>query len=1163
MSKVYPVADLQLTVNGTTVTADTSGSHALDGKPLALYQLTWGDGDLRTSYTPIVESHTYTTSGRMRLQLTVTDAEGLQRTHTQSIGISGTAPPPDPLPPPPTPTPPPPPATLVSLAIAGPTTATTGQHLSYFVVGTYSDASKQDLTQLATWTSSAPSVATVSLGIVQALTAGTTNIGASYTGIIAPSVTVTVSAPPVALPGVPSSPSPNTGGIGVSTTPTLTWSSLGATSYSVQFGTTNPPTAVFSGLASPSFTPTTLTLSSTYYWRVTAINSSGSTVGPVWSFTTQLAPPPPPPPPTSTTILSASDLTYLGAFNYDTAAIYSATGGADPTFARGLALRTVGGDTRLFTMAWNPQAIVEMTVPTSLGATPATGPTATLVRSWGNTQTANWTTVGPSTGTQGFGLFWDATDSRLYWSYGNIYNANGTIDPSIGYSTLNDGTGVQTPNGPWIVSSSEKYAMGGMLAIPSWFASAYTGGKRLGVGFGGYWSIVATGPASMGPALGAIDPASGSPMSTLANVPLMNYPYGATPYSLPDRMHRADLDYINNFDGWNPKNGVGYYDWTDFIWQGGTWVDTPTKSGLLIFTVNGNGNTFYQTSTLHAERCSHWINEYDPADLALVAQGTKQPSEIQPAAQWAIQFPGLTYPLAGWADEPANMITGTAFDSTTNRLYVAVRFAGPNGATAVYVYQVQAPTPPPPVAGTPVHAGADLQKAINAAKPGDTLVLDAGALYTGNYILPVKSGTTPITITSNTALPPPGTRVSPTTAANFAKIQAIKGGLSAIATAPSAAHWNLVGLEFLGNPGGFGIIVQLGDGSPAQNSLDLIPHDILIDRCYIHGDPAVGQKVGVTLNASAVTVKNCYISDIKLKGQDSQALAGVNTPGTIVIDNNYLEAGAENILFGGDDARIANLVPTNITVTNNYVTKKVEWRTQGWTTKNLFELKNASQVLVENNIFENNWEGGQPGYAIVFTPRNQGGTNTWATVNHVTFRKNIVRHVAAVFNTLGTDNVNPSGTMNNILIEDNLCYDVSKATWGGNGTFYAAQGGDTITINHNTCIHDGNTFIIVSIVTTNFVCENNIVFDNLYGIIGADHGVGNDSWNFYFPSGVLSDNVIILVAGKASSFPAGNYFPTTIGAVGFTNYAGGDYTLTPTSPYIHGATDGSRVGYRA
>src|SRR5262245_62045993 len=40
----------------------------------------------------------------------------------------------------------------------------------------------------------------------------------------------------------------------------------------------------------------------------------------------------------------------------------------------------------------------------------------------------------------------------------------------------------------------------------------------------------------------------------------------------------------------------------------------------------------------------------------------------------------------------------------------------------------------------------DFQRALNSAKPGDTIVLEAGAAYTGPFTLPVKSGDQFITI---------------------------------------------------------------------------------------------------------------------------------------------------------------------------------------------------------------------------------------------------------------------------------------------------------------------------------------------------------------------------------------------------------------------------------
>ncbi|HEV7377372.1 MAG TPA: hypothetical protein VGN95_21830, partial [Pyrinomonadaceae bacterium] len=65
--------------------------------------------------------------------------------------------------------------------------------------------------------------------------------------------------------------------------------------------------------------------------------------------------------------------------------------------------------------------------------------------------------------------------------------------------------------------------------------------------------------------------------------------------------------------------------------------------------------------------------------------------------------------------------------------------------------------------------GGDLQKALNAAEPGSTIILEAGATYTGSYVLPVKpiiSGTdsdyiTIRTSTPDTLLPNSTTRLNP------------------------------------------------------------------------------------------------------------------------------------------------------------------------------------------------------------------------------------------------------------------------------------------------------------------------------------------------------------------------------------------------------------------
>ena len=99
----------------------------------------------------------------------------------------------------------------------------------------------------------------------------------------------------VAPPAKPSSPSPATGATAVSTSTSVSWAaSPGASTYDVAFGTSNPPGVVSTDQSTTTYTPSAaLAYATTYYWQITAKGPGGSTVGPVWSFTTSAAPPPP------------------------------------------------------------------------------------------------------------------------------------------------------------------------------------------------------------------------------------------------------------------------------------------------------------------------------------------------------------------------------------------------------------------------------------------------------------------------------------------------------------------------------------------------------------------------------------------------------------------------------------------------------------------------------------------------------------------------------------------------------------------------------------------------------------------------------------------------------------------------------------------------------
>ncbi len=103
----------------------------------------------------------------------------------------------------------------------------------------------------------------------------------------------TTEAEPVSLPSKPTNPSPSSGATNQSRNVDLSWSNGGgATSYKVYFGTdSSPDGGELQGTQSgTSFNLGTLSYSTTYYWRIDAINSAGTTTGNVWHFTTEAEP---------------------------------------------------------------------------------------------------------------------------------------------------------------------------------------------------------------------------------------------------------------------------------------------------------------------------------------------------------------------------------------------------------------------------------------------------------------------------------------------------------------------------------------------------------------------------------------------------------------------------------------------------------------------------------------------------------------------------------------------------------------------------------------------------------------------------------------------------------------------------------------------------------
>ncbi|MCW5978115.1 MAG: hypothetical protein KIT09_08555 [Bryobacteraceae bacterium] len=464
-----------------------------------------------------------------------------------------------------------------------------------------------------------------------------------------------------------------------------------------------------------------------------------------------------------------------------------------------------------------------------------------------------------------------------------------------------------------------------------------------------------------------------------------------------------------------------------------------------------------------------------------------------------------------------------------------------------------------------VAAGGNLQEAIDQAQPGDTITLESGASYTGTYRLRVKPGNSFITITTAgaNAIVPPDARITPADAAALAKIVTPDGGYPAIATDDGAHHYRLAGLEIAGAPGVYPLeLIALGSASAADPAQ--LAHNIELDRLYIHGDASAGGKRAIGLNSGAATIKHCWISDFRSAWQDAQTIVGWNGPGPFTIVNNYLEASGQNVFFGAATPKIHGLVPSDIVIRGNYVRKPAAWKSASYRVANLLELKNARRVLVEANVFENNWTGLDPvGYAIAFNVRTHKKTVPWAVVEDITFVKNIVRSAPAAIQIAGKDNTDGGlGSGRRILVKDNLFHDIDHATWGGAGRlFEVSWGAEDVTFDHNTCLQRSSAADLLRFEgdpLVRFTFMNNIATHGVSGVSGPGLGIGIPALQSFAPNGVFRRNA--LIGARSGDYPPGNDSPADIALIRFADPAAGDYSLASNSPYKKAATDGKDLG---
>jgi hypothetical protein len=400
-----------------------------------------------------------------------------------------------------------------------------------------------------------------------------------------------------------------------------------------------------------------------------------------------------------------------------------------------------------------------------------------------------------------------------------------------------------------------------------------------------------------------------------------------------------------------------------------------------------------------------------------------------------------------------------------------------------------------------VHTSVELQDALDGSVENVKVM---PGLYIGNFT--VKAKTTKTVVLGLTF-------DGRATATNvYPKLVAANTILSVLSVMPGAHDVTFRGLEFTGVAFDRNVI-EVGAGT---KTMEMFPKNITFDQDYIHGVGDIGHR-GIYFDAiNGVATRSRFTGFVEL-GRDSQGIGVYQGPGPYFFDDNYTEASGEGMMVGGSDPVIPGLIPSDITVSNSTFFKPQEWKTKyPSSVKNQFELKNARRVKIFNNVFDGVWADAQSGSGIVFTVRNQDGGCPWCNITDVEFKCNVIRHVTNYgMNILGTDNNHPSGTMENVLVENNWF----DAPYSG----IMVNGGKNITFNLNTFSGLGGAFLaLTNNPTMGLRFTNNTTPSAQYGLFGDAVGAGVVALTKYAPDAVFVGNTIASSSDRFIQYPAGN-----------------------------------------
>lgn len=475
-----------------------------------------------------------------------------------------------------------------------------------------------------------------------------------------------------------------------------------------------------------------------------------------------------------------------------------------------------------------------------------------------------------------------------------------------------------------------------------------------------------------------------------------------------------------------------------------------------------------------------------------------------------------------------------------------------------------------------VNSGGDVQAALNAAVPGDVIVLEAAAVFSGNFTLPNKTGSGDIyvvasTVHAGTFTTPAGTRI--TSGAQTATLRhSGAGNVSPLlsTTGNGRTGWRFVGITFDTAPGStydLNSLIRLGD--PNEPVVANYPGRFVFDRCRMLGLPLQNIRRAIWVMGPEFACVDSQILDINtgVSDGDSQGILVTSAALTGTIYNCEISGATEAVVFGGLDNNViadTTVVPQDWDVDRCYFHHNLyqdedegggSWNGRVYSTKNLIETKAGRRIRFRRIVIGRHLGKDQQFVATIKSDKNDVRVTP---CEDVTIQDILCQDVMALVQTRGFDDDPSSARLQRVTV-DNIAIYRARATTRITPRIVQCTGwGRQLEFSRITAIlpstNDNSVISFVDpdpgAVMQDFRLRNSIL-GAAYGMQvpgSVDYGIGDS---------VTGERTLegLMLVGRPSSpytgFNINGAYPANAAAVGFESYANSlsdDLLLDAASP---------------